>query len=190
MYVIITVFGLDFNTIDALLGIVMQRRSVFLHMEIAEGEMERNPPYYFNTIKLDDEEPREEPPLRGRRLAGGVVKRRRAALTNRDRLLRRLESNERERNRMHSLNDAFQGLREAIPHIRRSRPLSKLETLTLATCYIKALTSAVYKYFSATNDGPADIQAQLEAFIINNNNHSPDDNNNIEYMFRDREEDD
>ncbi|XP_061416874.1 class A basic helix-loop-helix protein 15-like [Lethenteron reissneri] len=60
-----------------------------------------------------------------------------------ERTLRRLESNERERQRMHGLNDAFQGLREAIPHVRRGRKLSKLETLTLAKNYIEALTGVI-----------------------------------------------
>lgn len=61
----------------------------------------------------------------------------------RERNLRRIESNERERQRMHSLNDAFQDLREVIPHVRRGRRLSKIETLTLAKNYIKALTNVV-----------------------------------------------
>ncbi|XP_032834083.2 class A basic helix-loop-helix protein 15 [Petromyzon marinus] len=63
--------------------------------------------------------------------------------TRDERTLRRLESNERERQRMHGLNDAFQGLREAIPHVRRGRKLSKLETLTLAKNYIEALTGVI-----------------------------------------------
>ncbi|RLW01426.1 hypothetical protein DV515_00007891 [Chloebia gouldiae] len=39
------------------------------------------------------------------------------AWSSKDRQLRRLESNERERQRMHKLNNAFQALREVIPHI-------------------------------------------------------------------------
>ncbi|XP_032673796.1 protein dimmed-like [Odontomachus brunneus] len=63
--------------------------------------------------------------------------------TTRDRTLRRLESNERERMRMHSLNDAFQSLREVIPHVTKGRRLSKIETLTLAKNYIVALTDVI-----------------------------------------------
>ncbi|KZC11621.1 Protein dimmed [Dufourea novaeangliae] len=63
--------------------------------------------------------------------------------TPRERTLRRLESNERERMRMHSLNDAFQSLREVIPHVSKKRQLSKIETLTLAKNYIVALTDAI-----------------------------------------------
>lgn len=61
----------------------------------------------------------------------------------RERTLRRLESNERERMRMHSLNDAFQSLREVIPHVIKERRLSKIETLTLAKNYIVALTDVI-----------------------------------------------
>ncbi|NXS07262.1 BHA15 protein, partial [Neodrepanis coruscans] len=60
-----------------------------------------------------------------------------------DRQLRRLESNERERQRMHKLNNAFQALREVIPHVRAENKLSKIETLTLAKNYIKSLTSII-----------------------------------------------
>jgi Helix-loop-helix DNA-binding domain len=61
----------------------------------------------------------------------------------RERSLRRIESNERERQRMHLLNDAFQGLRDVIPFVRRGRRLSKIETLTLAKNYIKSLTNVI-----------------------------------------------
>ncbi|KAK1162866.1 class A basic helix-loop-helix protein 15-like [Acipenser oxyrinchus oxyrinchus] len=57
--------------------------------------------------------------------------------------VRRLESNERERQRMHKLNNAFQALGEAIPHIKTEKKLSKIETLTLAKNYIKSLTAII-----------------------------------------------
>ncbi|NWJ03889.1 BHA15 protein, partial [Crypturellus undulatus] len=65
------------------------------------------------------------------------------AWSSKDRQLRRLESNERERQRMHKLNNAFQALREVIPHVRAENKLSKIETLTLAKNYIKSLTSII-----------------------------------------------
>lgn len=61
-----------------------------------------------------------------------TYRRRKTCISARERNLRRLESNERERMRMHSLNDAFEQLREVIPHIKMERKLSKIETLTLA----------------------------------------------------------
>uniref|UniRef100_A0A670KFK2 Class A basic helix-loop-helix protein 15 n=1 Tax=Podarcis muralis TaxID=64176 RepID=A0A670KFK2_PODMU len=64
---------------------------------------------------------------------------------SKDRRLRRLESNERERQRMHKLNAAFQALREVIPHVRAENKLSKIETLTLAKNYIKSLTSTILR---------------------------------------------
>ncbi|XP_023221361.1 protein dimmed-like [Centruroides sculpturatus] len=70
-------------------------------------------------------------------------RKKRSTLSARDRNLRRLESNERERMRMHSLNDAFQALREVIPHVTMERKLSKIETLTLAKHYIMALTNVI-----------------------------------------------
>ena len=69
--------------------------------------------------------------------------RRRKSMSARERNSRRLESNERERVRMHLLNDAFQELREVVPHIRLGRRLSKIETLALAKNYIKALTNVI-----------------------------------------------
>uniref|UniRef100_A0A1B6LPF9 BHLH domain-containing protein n=1 Tax=Graphocephala atropunctata TaxID=36148 RepID=A0A1B6LPF9_9HEMI len=76
---------------------------------------------------------------------GGITpgRRRRPGLSARERNMRRLESNERERMRMHSLNDAFEQLREVIPHVKMERKLSKIETLTLAKNYIMALTNVI-----------------------------------------------
>ncbi|XP_068631924.1 class A basic helix-loop-helix protein 15 [Battus philenor] len=71
-------------------------------------------------------------------------RRRRCGYSARERNLRRLESNERERMRMHSLNRAFEDLRRVIPHVQKeNRSLSKIETLTLAKNYVKALTNAI-----------------------------------------------
>ncbi|KAH9501987.1 helix loop helix domain [Dermatophagoides farinae] len=82
----------------------------------------------------------------------------------RDRNLRRLESNERERIRMHSLNDAFQSLREVIPHISKERKLSKIETLTLAKNYIVALTD----YIMRSSSSPSSCHEQQLTEIANN----------------------
>nr|XP_004666408.1 class A basic helix-loop-helix protein 15 [Jaculus jaculus] len=66
---------------------------------------------------------------------------------------RRLESNERERQRMHKLNNAFQALREVIPHVRADKKLSKIETLTLAKNYIKSLTTTILTMSSSRLPG-------------------------------------
>ncbi|KAM8729722.1 class A basic helix-loop-helix protein 15 [Acanthopagrus schlegelii] len=79
----------------------------------------------------------------GNRKAGGGRRRRTHGSSNKERSVRRLESNERERQRMHKLNNAFQALREAIPHVKMDKKLSKIETLTLAKNYIKSLTTII-----------------------------------------------
>lgn len=90
--------------------------------------------------------------VRGKRKLNNVIigsngshgtRKRRSGVSARERNLRRLESNERERMRMHSLNDAFEQLREVIPHVKMERKLSKIETLTLAKNYIMALTNVI-----------------------------------------------
>ncbi|KAK7601439.1 hypothetical protein V9T40_008880 [Parthenolecanium corni] len=95
----------------------------------------------------------------------GPHRRRKLGITSKERNLRRLESNERERMRMHSLNDAFEQLREVIPHVKKERKLSKIETLTLAKNYIMALTNAIceirgeekpYTFFDVDNDQKSD----------------------------------
>lgn len=80
---------------------------------------------------------------RNRGSAPPTTRRRKSGISARERNLRRLESNERERMRMHSLNDAFEQLREVIPHVKMERKLSKIETLTLAKNYIMALTNVI-----------------------------------------------
>lgn len=74
---------------------------------------------------------------------GAGRRRRQRGSSTKERSVRRLESNERERQRMHKLNNAFQALREAIPHVKTDKKLSKIETLTLAKNYIKALTTII-----------------------------------------------
>lgn len=52
---------------------------------------------------------------------------------------RRLIANERERNRMHGLNVAFENLRSVLPSLGSSKQFSKYETLQMASNYIRAL---------------------------------------------------
>ena len=79
---------------------------------------------------------------------------------------------------MHSLNDAFQGLREVIPHVRLERKLSKIETLTLAKNYIMALTNVVCSHRGETS--PYEMQSSCMASTSSDETISNDDsfNNN------------
>ena len=95
---------------------------------------------------------------------------RRKGLNARERNVRRLESNERERMRMHSLNDAFQELREVIPHVKMGRKLSKIETLSLAKNYIKALTNVICEMKSEAI--PFDLQEKKEGVEQADNNNA------------------
>ena len=52
---------------------------------------------------------------------------------------RRVAANARERRRMHSLNVAFDQLRDVVPAFSNDRKLSKYETLQMAQSYINAL---------------------------------------------------
>ncbi|KAM3179724.1 hypothetical protein ACTXT7_000007 [Hymenolepis weldensis] len=55
----------------------------------------------------------------------------------------RLAANMRERRRMHSINDAFEGLRARIPTLPYEKRLSKVDTLRLAIGYINFLQNLV-----------------------------------------------
>lgn len=141
-------------------------------------------------------------------------RKKKGVLNAKERNMRRLESNERERKRMHDLNNQFQvcskgvvitrikldyysahsivttldneltnnklllmiygwikiystkfpitlphflqSLREVIPHIKKDRRLSKIETLTLAKNYITALTNVIVQI---RGDGPQKASA-------------------------------
>ncbi|CAB3384959.1 protein dimmed [Cloeon dipterum] len=99
----------------------------------------------------------------------------------RERNLRRLESNERERMRMHSLNDAFEQLRQVIPHVKMERKLSKIETLTLAKNYIMALTNVIcdmrgeekpYTFVDGESSGENNNDEDIEVENLEENNNS------------------
>lgn len=56
---------------------------------------------------------------------------------------KRVQANCRERKRMHTVNSAFDQLRELVPTYPSNRKLSKIDTLRLACTYIQDLTSLV-----------------------------------------------
>ncbi|XP_076810400.1 uncharacterized protein LOC143453126 [Clavelina lepadiformis] len=72
--------------------------------------------------------------------------------------LKRLQSNERERLRMHQLNDAFQALRDICPQVKHDRKLSKIETLTLAHNYIVSLSRMVVALEKTLNASPENLK--------------------------------
>jgi len=98
---------------------------------------------------------------------------RRAGSASRERYHRRLESNERERIRMHGLNAAFNNLQEVIPPVSMERKMSKIETLTLARNYIMALTNVIcdiqggVKPFSFLDEFAPTSEQQLDDVMSN-----------------------
>lgn len=56
---------------------------------------------------------------------------------------RRLKANDRERNRMHNLNDALDALRSVLPAFPDDTKLTKIETLRFAHNYIWALSETI-----------------------------------------------
>lgn len=56
---------------------------------------------------------------------------------------RRSKANDRERSRMHSLNDALESLREVLPDLPDETKLTKIETLRFAHNYIWALSETL-----------------------------------------------
>ena len=59
--------------------------------------------------------------------------------------VRRVKANDRERNRMHGLNDALDELRSVLPTYPDESRLTKIETLRFAYSYIYALTNMLEK---------------------------------------------
>ncbi|CAL9692629.1 unnamed protein product [Knipowitschia caucasica] len=56
---------------------------------------------------------------------------------------RRVKANDRERNRMHNLNDALDSLRRVLPAFPDETKLTKIETLRFAHNYIWALSETI-----------------------------------------------
>nr|XP_027208094.1 protein dimmed-like [Penaeus vannamei] len=84
-----------------------------------------------------------------------------------------------------SINITIDALREVIPHVKRERKLSKIETLTLAKNYIMALTNVVcemrgedkpYQLFPNSSSSPASSTG-------NNGGESPTANGNTSCCF-------
>uniref|UniRef100_A0A8D0EQD4 Pancreas transcription factor 1 subunit alpha n=1 Tax=Strix occidentalis caurina TaxID=311401 RepID=A0A8D0EQD4_STROC len=76
----------------------------------------------------------------GRLQALGSAKRRRRVRSEAELQQLRQAANVRERRRMQSINDAFEGLRSHIPTLPYEKRLSKVDTLRLAIGYINFLS--------------------------------------------------
>lgn len=76
--------------------------------------------------------------------------------------VKRIQANSRERKRMHTVNSAFDQLRELVPTYPSNRKLSKIDTLRLACTYIQDLVSLLHS-----------TQAIGEDVLYNSQHHQP-----------------
>lgn len=67
---------------------------------------------------------------------------------------KRKAANTRERKRMHTVNSAFDQLRELVPTYPSNRKLSKIDTLRLACTYIQDLVSILQTIHQENNLPP------------------------------------
>ncbi|CAM1314087.1 NEUROG1 (predicted) [Pycnogonum litorale] len=88
--------------------------------------------------------------------------------------VRRMKANDRERNRMHSLNTALDRLREVLPTFSEESKLTKIETLRMAHNYIWALTETL-KIGSGENMPKMKIKLASEAPIPTDQERLSDD---------------
>ncbi|XP_077867382.1 neurogenin transcription factor isoform X1 [Saccoglossus kowalevskii] len=75
---------------------------------------------------------------------------------------RRLKANDRERNRMHTLNEALDGLRNVLPKFPDDTKLTKIETLRFAHNYIWALSQMLKLIETDPNDCQPDVTIEWE----------------------------
>ena len=72
-------------------------------------------------------------------------------LTSEEKRQKRLDANDRERQRMGQLNVAFNHLRNVLPKHGNDRELSKYETIHLAKNYIRSLNELLLQAESQSN---------------------------------------
>ena len=69
--------------------------------------------------------------------------------------MKRVAANSRERKRMHTVNSAFDQLRELVPTYPSNRKLSKIDTLRLACTYIQDLVSLLQTIQNHSENNPS-----------------------------------
>lgn len=96
---------------------------------------------------------------------GPLLKRRRRMRSEMEMQQLRQAANVRERRRMQSINDAFEGLRSHIPTLPYEKRLSKVDTLRLAIGYINFLAELVQSDLPIRNSS-SETHAQPKKVII------------------------
>ncbi|XP_062898465.1 pancreas transcription factor 1 subunit alpha [Mobula hypostoma] len=106
----------------------------------------------------------------------GAVKRRRRIRSEIEMQHLRQAANVRERRRMQSINDAFEGLRTHIPTLPYEKRLSKVDTLRLAIGYINFLTELVQSDMPLRNPNNDSAIQPKKVIICHRGARSPSPN--------------
>lgn len=78
--------------------------------------------------------------------------------------VKRVAANSRERKRMHTVNSAFDQLRELVPTYPSNRKLSKIDTLRLACTYIQDLVSLLHNSQGIQGEDVSQLYHQQQPF--------------------------
>ncbi|XP_078083819.1 pancreas transcription factor 1 subunit alpha [Mustelus asterias] len=106
----------------------------------------------------------------------GAAKRRRRIRSEVEMQHLRQAANVRERRRMQSINDAFEGLRTHIPTLPYEKRLSKVDTLRLAIGYINFLTELVQSDMPLRNPNSDSAIESKKVIICHRGARSPSPN--------------
>ncbi|NWZ58374.1 PTF1A factor, partial [Spizaetus tyrannus] len=109
----------------------------------------------------------------GRLQALGSAKRRRRVRSEAELQQLRQAANVRERRRMQSINDAFEGLRSHIPTLPYEKRLSKVDTLRLAIGYINFLSELVQSDLPLRNASSESPSQPKKIIICHRGTRSP-----------------
>lgn len=90
---------------------------------------------------------------------------------------RRIKANDRERNRMHMLNEALDRLRCVLPAFPEDTKLTKIETLRFAYNYIHALSQTLDGFDRLDSMCPTNFQQTSNSVIVNVGNVTVEINN-------------
>ncbi|KAG2458054.1 pancreas transcription factor 1 subunit alpha [Erpetoichthys calabaricus] len=104
---------------------------------------------------------------------GPLMKRRRRMRSEAEMQQLRQAANVRERRRMQSINDAFEGLRSHIPTLPYEKRLSKVDTLRLAIGYINFLAELVQSDLPIKNSSSDPANQPKKVIICNRGTRSP-----------------
>ncbi|XP_046884275.1 pancreas transcription factor 1 subunit alpha [Hypomesus transpacificus] len=105
-----------------------------------------------------------------------LLKRRRRMRSDMEMQQLRHAANVRERRRMQSINDAFEGLRSHIPTLPYEKRLSKVDTLRLAIGYINFLAELVQSDMPIRNSNNDALSQPKKVIICHRGTRSPSPN--------------